>query len=134
MEQENQMGNTYLIQSSTGSIPASHSPIPATFWTVASPSSSQMMVGSDNMWPFSSMSGSTIPSGVHFMNFPTPIALLPGQQTTHNNSVGGDSHLGMLAALNAYRPVPTGTGNISGSDQASGSHHQHHGGGGEEGA
>ncbi|XP_021892732.1 transcription factor TCP15-like [Carica papaya] len=93
---ENQMGNPYLMELSTGSIPMSHSPILAMFCIMASPSRNQMMMGSDNVWLFLSVSSSTISSGVHFINLPTPIALLTGQQlgsaTSHNNSVGGDSH------------------------------------------
>ncbi|GJN00247.1 hypothetical protein PR202_ga17663 [Eleusine coracana subsp. coracana] len=50
-------------------------------------------------------------SGLHFMNFPAPMALLPGggQQLglgpTDNGSGGGggEGHMGVLAALNAYR-------------------------------
>ncbi|OMO82452.1 Transcription factor, TCP [Corchorus olitorius] len=135
---------SYLIQSTTGSIPASHNPNPATFWMVTNPSNNQVMSGSSNntgdpMWTFPSASNSnmyrgTMSSGVHFMNFATPMALLPGQQLGSGIGAGGgggggsvtDSHLGMLAALNAYRQIP---GTAVSEPQTSGSHHhQHHGG------
>ncbi|KAJ8761020.1 hypothetical protein K2173_022058 [Erythroxylum novogranatense] len=129
----NQMGS-YLFQStSTGSIPASHSPIPATFWTL----SNQGMSG-DPMVTFPSFSGSSnmyrgsISSGLHFMNFPAPMALSPGQQLgsaigigSVGGSGGGDggSVTDVLAAFNAYRPL-LGGGN---SESASGSNPQHGG-------
>ncbi|KAJ4711313.1 Transcription factor like [Melia azedarach] len=131
---QNQMGS-YLVQSSTGSIPASHSPIPATFWMMTNPSNQVMSSTGDPMWTFPSVSNSnmyrgSMSSGVHFVNFPTPMALLPGQQL--GSGIGAsapmtDSHLGMLAALNAYRNIP-GAG--ASESPASGSHPHH---GGEEG-
>ncbi|XWS34080.1 hypothetical protein CRYUN_Cryun21dG0008300 [Craigia yunnanensis] len=130
---QNQVGSS-LIQSSTGSIPASHNPIPETFWMVTNPSN-QVISGSgsgDPMWTFPSASNTnmyrgTMSSGVHFMNFATPMALLPGQQLGSGIGAGGsitDSHLGILAALNAYRPIP---GTSLSESPARGSH-QHHGG------
>ncbi|KAJ0095572.1 hypothetical protein Patl1_15877 [Pistacia atlantica] len=130
---QNQLGN-YLIQSSTGSIPASQSTTPATFWMVANPSNQVVSGGGDPMWTFPSSVGNSnmyrgsMSSGVHFVNFPTPMALLPGQQL--GSGIGGsggmmsDSHLGMLAALNAYRTLP---GSVASESPASASH-QHHGG------
>ncbi|KAM6594051.1 hypothetical protein CsatA_001754 [Cannabis sativa] len=149
-EQElNQMGS-YLMQSSgTGSVPASHhhgGQIPANFWMVAN-SNSQVMSGHhDPIWAFnpsvqnSGLYRGTMSSGLHFMNFPPPFALLPSQQLGGSNdggggggsggnnlSGGGDGHLGMLTGgLNPYRHL-SGTG-VSDS-QASGSH-SHHGDGG----
>ncbi|XVE53254.1 hypothetical protein DITRI_Ditri02bG0189300 [Diplodiscus trichospermus] len=131
---QNQAGN-YLIQSSTGSIPSSHNPIPATFWMVTNPSN-QVNSGSgagDPMWTFPSASNTnmyrgTMSSGLHFMNFATPMALLPGQQLGSGTAAGGsvtDSHLGVLAALNAYRPIQ---GTSISESPATGSSHQHHGG------
>lgn len=131
---QNQMGN-YLVQSSAGSIPASHSTTPATFWMVTNPSN-QVVSGSggDPMWTFPSSIGNSnmyrgsMSTGVHFVNFPTHMALLPGQQS--GSGMGGsggtmsESHLGILAALNAYRNLP---GSVSSESQASASH-QHHGG------
>ncbi|GLT27677.1 hypothetical protein SLA2020_026580 [Shorea laevis] len=130
-----QMAGSYLIQSSTGSIPASHSPIPATVWMVTNPSnvtSGGVGGGSDPVWTFPSVSNTnlfrgTMSSGVHFMNFASPMALLSGQQLGSVNPGGqvtDHSHLGMLAALNTYRPI-LGTG-ISESS-AGGSHQHYHG-------
>ncbi|TXG56482.1 hypothetical protein EZV62_017795 [Acer yangbiense] len=135
-----QMGN-YLLQSSTGSIPASHSPIPATYLMVTNPNNGQMMSGGDSMWTFPSVSNSnmyrgSMSSGVHFVNFPTPMALLSGQQL--GSGIGGgaagtammtDSHLSMLAALNAYRNIP---GSGASESPASGSHNPHHHGGDQD--
>ncbi|XP_022735317.1 transcription factor TCP15-like [Durio zibethinus] len=130
---QNQVGSS-LIQSSTGSIPASHNPIPTTFWMVTNPSN-QVVSGSgtgDPLWTFPSASNTNLyrgnmSSGVHFMNFATPMALLPGQQLGSGIGAGGlvtDSHLGVLTALNSYRPIP---GTSVSESSASGSH-QHHGG------
>lgn len=124
-----QMGN-YLLQSGSGSIPSTHSQIPTTFWMVTNPSN-QVMSG-DPVWTFPSVNNSsmyrgTMSSGLHFMNFPTPMALLPGQQL--GSGIGGsggvaDGQLGMLAALNAFRPLP---GNGAPDSQQTASH-PHNGG------
>ncbi|XP_002511563.2 transcription factor TCP14 [Ricinus communis] len=131
--QQHQMGS-YLLQSSTGAIPAaSHSQIPANFWMLANPNN-QVMSG-DPIWTFPSVNNSalyrsTTSSGLHFMNFPAPVALLPGQQLGGSTSIGSgggnsmsEGHLNMLAGLNPYRP------SAMSDSQASGSH-SHHGGGG----
>ncbi|XVF03358.1 hypothetical protein REPUB_Repub04eG0254100 [Reevesia pubescens] len=134
---QNQVGN-YLIQSTTGSIPASHNPVPPTFWMVTNPSN-QVIAGSgagDPIWTFPSSSNTnmyragTMSSGVHFMNFAPSMAMLqPGHQQLGSGIGAGasvtDSHLGMLAALNAYRPIP---GTSVPESPASGSHQVHHGG------
>ncbi|KAK0587335.1 hypothetical protein LWI29_021124 [Acer saccharum] len=128
---QHQMGN-YLMQPSTGAVPASHGQIPANFWMLANPSNPVM--SGDPVWTFPSVNNSglyrgTMSSGLHFMNFSTPLALLPSQQLGSTLSGGGsggggsggssgmsEGQLNMLAGLNAYRP-------ISGTDsQASGSH------------
>ncbi|XP_050375207.1 transcription factor TCP15 [Argentina anserina] len=123
-----QLGN-YMLQSNTGSIPASQSTIPATFWMVANnPSSTNNQGQAGNMsgggsgahlhhqdppmWTFPTINGN---HGLHFMNFAPPMALLPSQVQLGASglSAGGgggggataDSNLGMLAALNAYRPI-----------------------------
>ncbi|XP_062111653.1 transcription factor TCP14-like [Humulus lupulus] len=137
--------NGYLLQSSSGSVQASHNnPMPAAFWMLPNNSASNSNHiaaaaggGSQNhhdpMWTFPNASSTTtsnmyrgapITSGLHFMNFP-PVALLPGQQIGSGTG-GGDSHshLGMLAALNAYRPILNGGATES---PVTGSH-QHHGG------
>lgn len=136
----NQMGS-YLLQSSTGAIPASHhGQIPANFWMLAN-SNNQVMSG-DPVWTFPSVNNtglyrSTMSSGLHFMNFPAPVALLPSQQLGSNAGGGGngggnninDGHFNMLSALNPYRPT-AGTGGSE--SQASGSHSHHGGAGGDD--
>ncbi|XWS48036.1 hypothetical protein CRYUN_Cryun13aG0037600 [Craigia yunnanensis] len=139
---QHQMGS-HLLQSSTGAIPASHSQIPANFWMLTN-SNNQVMSG-DPIWTFPSVNNSalyrsTMSSGLHFMNFPTPMALLPGQQLGSSSVASGgggggggsggssglsEGHLNMLAGLNPYRQV---SGNGVSESQASGSH-SHHGGG-----
>ncbi|XP_055828178.1 transcription factor TCP14 [Solanum dulcamara] len=142
-QQQQQMGS-YLLQSTTGTMATSHSSIPANFWMVTNPIPSNQVMGGDPIWPFPSVSNSgaaaalyrgTMPSGLQFMNFPTPVALLPSQQLgsssggaggAGNNGLG-EGQLGMFAGLNPYRG---GGGGVSES-QASGSH-SHHGGGGND--
>nr|UZQ19864.1 TCP protein RanTCP15-1 [Nigella damascena] len=119
---QQQMGN-YLLQSTSGSLPAvSHSQVPTTFWMVTNPNpnpnpnpSNQVMSG-DPIWTFPPTNNTNVyrgsgSSGLHFMNLPTPLALLPSQQLGSGMGGGGATteHLGMLAALNAYRPL-MGTG------------------------
>ncbi|KAE8693935.1 hypothetical protein F3Y22_tig00110788pilonHSYRG00128 [Hibiscus syriacus] len=139
LSSQHQMGS-YLLQSSTGAIPATHTQVPANFWMLTNPSNQVMSGGGDPIWTFPSVNNSglyrgTMSSGLHVMNFPTPMALLPGQQL--GSGSGGSSgisegHLNMLAGLNPYRQVSGGNG-ISES-QLSGSHSQHggDGGGGDE--
>lgn len=136
---QHQMGS-YLLQSSAGTMAASHASVPANFWMVTN-STNQVMGGAagDPIWTFPSVSNNaaaaaalyrgTMSSGLHFMNFPTPVALLPSQQLGTNIGGGGnggnglgEGQLGMFAGLNPYR---SGAG-VSES-QASGSH-SHHGG------
>nr|POE68295.1 transcription factor tcp14 [Quercus suber] len=90
---QNQMGGYLLQSSNSGSIN------PGTFWmlTNPNPSTTQVMSGGhDPMWTFPSSGGGggggtnsgagmyrgSIPmsSGLHFMNFAPPVALLPSQQ------------------------------------------------------
>ncbi|PIA57437.1 hypothetical protein AQUCO_00600276v1 [Aquilegia coerulea] len=142
--QQHQIGN-YLVQSSSSSIPASHNTqLPATFWMVNPNHNNQGggVMSGDPIWTFPSVTNpnmyrGSMSSGLHFMNFPTPMALLSSQQLGVGGIGGGngggggtnEGHLGMLAALNAYRPFP-GAGAGSSDDhepQASGSH-SHHGG------
>ncbi|XP_022725987.1 transcription factor TCP15-like [Durio zibethinus] len=130
---ENQMGS-YLIQSTIGSIPSSHNLIPTTFWMVTNPSN-QAISGSgagDPMWTFppasnTNMYRGTMSSGVNFMNFATPMALLPGQESGSGIAAGGsvtDSHLGVVEALHPYKPIP----GSSVSESPASRSHQHHGG------
>jgi hypothetical protein len=72
---------------------------------------------SESIWTFPQMGSAaaaaamyrgSVPSGLHFMNFPAPMALLPGQQlglgpVGGSGGGGGEGHMGILAALNAYR-------------------------------
>ncbi|KAK4264205.1 hypothetical protein QN277_025414 [Acacia crassicarpa] len=139
---QHQMGS-YLLQSSAGAIPAaSHAQTPANIWMVAN-SSNQVMSG-DPIWTFPSVNNSglyrgSMSSALHFMNFPTPMALLPSQQLGLSGLTGGgggggsatsggnninEGHLSMLAGLSPYRPVI----GLSES-QASGSQSHHRGGG-----
>ncbi|KAE9602183.1 hypothetical protein Lal_00049847 [Lupinus albus] len=114
-----QMGS-YLLQSSAGAIPASHAQIPANIWMVAQAatalnSNNQVMSHGDPIWTFPQVNNSaalyrgTVSSGLHFMNYPTPMALLPGQQqfasSANNNINMNEGHLSMLAGLSPYRPV-----------------------------
>jgi hypothetical protein len=142
---QTQMGS-YLLQSSTaGSIPATHStPNPATFWMLTNPST-QVMSGGDPMWTFPASGGNNTSSayrgsmanGLHFMNFSPPMALLPGHgHQQFGTGVGGagggavtDSHLGVLAALNAYRPIVGAAGGLESPGSGGHPHHHHHHGG-----
>ncbi|KAJ7956379.1 Transcription factor like [Quillaja saponaria] len=139
---QHQMGN-YLLQSSAGAIPASHSQIPANFWMVAN-SNNQVMSG-EPIWTFpqaannSGLYRGTTSSGLHFMNFPAPMALLPGQQLSSSgigSGTGGgaggngnlnEGYLNILAGLNPYNRQAIGVSE----SQASGSQ-SHHGGGDDD--
>lgn len=121
------MGN-YMVNSSTGHIPASQGQ--------AAPATAFLMSG-ESLWSFPSMgnSGSVYRgsssvanySGLNFMNLPTPMALLPGQQLGGGGGGPGvDGHLGMLAALNAFKYNISGGGGTEA--MASG-----HGGSGDDG-
>ncbi|KAI4329614.1 hypothetical protein MLD38_027982 [Melastoma candidum] len=105
-----QMGS-YLVQSSAGSLPAMHGQIPGNIWMLAN-SGNQ-----DPVWttfPSAGNSGAplyrgTMSSGLHFMNFPAPVALVPGQQLGPGiGTSGGEGHLGMFTGISAYRPVASG--------------------------
>lgn len=134
---EQSPSGNYSMQCGTGSIPASQSSAPATFWMVANPSNQGMSGGgNESAWTFpnnignSNMYRGSMTNGLHFMNFPPPMALLPGQQLGSGIGGGGsDSHLGVLAALNAYRPMLSGGAAES---PATGHHLPHGGDGGHE--
>ncbi|KAL2226125.1 UNVERIFIED_CONTAM: Transcription factor TCP15 [Sesamum indicum] len=107
---QTQMAN-YMLQSSAGSIPASQGQIPATTF----------LMNGESLWTFPSVGNSGIyrgsavsSSGLHLMNLPASVTLLQGQQLATGNEGGGgavvDGHLGMLAALNAFRSSPVGGG------------------------
>ncbi|KAK9066535.1 hypothetical protein SSX86_013858 [Deinandra increscens subsp. villosa] len=141
-QQQQQLGN-YLLQSSSSSMAANHASIPPNFWMVANSSNHQGMSG-DPIWTFPAVNNTaalyrgTVSTGLHFMNFPTPVALLPSQQLSAglggNNGNGGggsgsftEGQLSMLAGLGPYRPI-FGPGASEQQQQASGSQ-SHHGGG-----
>ncbi|KAL7601872.1 hypothetical protein Lser_V15G21539 [Lactuca serriola] len=143
-QHQQQMGN-YLMQSSAGAMAASHPSIPANFWMVSNPNQHQVMNG-DPIWTFPNVNNSaavyrgTVSSGLHFMNFPTPVALLPSQQLGAgiggNNGGGGgggcysEGQLNMLAGLNPYRPIfGPGLSEPTASGSESQSHHRSGGGG-----
>ncbi|XP_057419343.1 transcription factor TCP14 [Lotus japonicus] len=144
-----QMGS-YLLQSSAGAIPASQ--IPANIWMVQANSNNQVMgigggggggggggSGNDPVWTFPPMNNSalyrgTMSSGLHFMNFPTPMALLPGQQqqqmgSGNNNMNHHEGHLNMLAGLSAYN---RSVSESQQQQQPSGSQQSHRGGSHDE--
>nr|UZQ19865.1 TCP protein RanTCP15-2 [Nigella damascena] len=138
---QHQIGN-YLVQSSSSSIPASHNTqLPATFWMLPNHNNqtAAAVMSGDPIWTFPSVTNpnmyrGSMSSGLHFMNFPTPMALLSTQQVglggVGGNGGGGSSegHLGMLAALNAYRSFPGGAAGSSDEPQEGNGSHSHHGG------
>ncbi|XP_047078051.1 transcription factor TCP14-like [Lolium rigidum] len=102
----------------------------------------------ESIWTFPQMGSAgaaaavyrgSVPSGLHFMNFPTPMALLPGQQlglgpvggSSGGGGGGGEGHMGILAALNAYRTQAADAAAGQGGGGPS-SQQQHGGGGGGE--
>ncbi|KAG8076353.1 hypothetical protein GUJ93_ZPchr0006g45299 [Zizania palustris] len=157
-EQEMQQQQQQYQQQMAG---YTQSQIPGTLWMV--PSSNAQTGGGggggggggDSIWTFpqSASGGATtvyrgVPSGLHFMNFPAPMALLPSGQQVGLSQVsgngggggGGEGHMGILDALNAYRTTqaaaPPDAGRTPGQNGAEGGsnhHRQHHqhGGGGE---
>jgi hypothetical protein len=82
--------------------------------------------GTESIWTFPQSA-----SGLHFMNFPAPMALIPGRQRlglgTNDNggaSGGGEGHMGVLAALNAYSAQAA----KNGAERSSQQQRQQHGG------
>ncbi|CAL9774480.1 unnamed protein product, partial [Musa acuminata subsp. burmannicoides] len=91
---------------------ASHGQMPGTVWMVTNPNA-QDMVGSSNqsIWTFpqaanASMLRGSMSGGLHFMNIPTPMALLPSQQLGLGSG-GGEGYTGIPSALNMYRSSPS---------------------------
>ncbi|KAI3785705.1 hypothetical protein L1987_44829 [Smallanthus sonchifolius] len=141
--QHQQQLGSYLLQSGSASMAANHASVPPNFWMVANSSQHQNLSG-DPIWTFPTVNNTalyrgTVSTGLHFMNFPTPVALLPSQQLSAglgsnggsgSGSGGGftEGQLSMLAGLNPYRQV-FGPG-ASEQQQASGSQSHHVGGGG----
>lgn len=110
---EGELGGAYM---STGQIPAGN------FWMVANTANQAMNVMSgDPFWTIPSVNNSGVAGGLyrggggglHLMNFPTPMALLPTQQPQQqqHHHHPGEGHLGLL---NPYRAISE--------SQASGSH------------
>ncbi|KAF7828070.1 transcription factor TCP15 [Senna tora] len=142
LSQTHQIGN-YLLQSTTGSIPASHASIPATFWAMGNGGGGN---SGDPIWAIQSSGnnsnmnmyrGAMSASGIHFMNFASHHhPLMPLMAGSGNNTMlPPESNLGMLAAFNAYRPIPP-NGALPESEAAAAAssqqNHPHHGGDGHE--
>ncbi|KAI3779225.1 hypothetical protein L2E82_08841 [Cichorium intybus] len=126
--------SSYMMQSSSGSIPASNTqtPPPTSFLMMGNPNTntttttSTHVISGDPTWNFPSSSnhsggnnttnddhayrgglGTNISSGggLHFMNFGTPMSLFHGQQYGGGAVAPTEGHLGMLAALTPFRPI-----------------------------
>ncbi|KAK6148540.1 hypothetical protein DH2020_019452 [Rehmannia glutinosa] len=131
-EQHHQIGSSYLQQSTAaGVLPASHGSIPASFWMLANSSNNYQgnSGGGDPIWTLPSINintssyGGTISSGPHFMNFPAPLSLVPGQQLGGGGGGGsgfGEGQMGMFSGLNHYNNR-TGGGGVSESPTTGGS-------------
>ncbi|KAI3686494.1 hypothetical protein L1987_80172 [Smallanthus sonchifolius] len=138
LSSQHQMGS-YLMQSSAGAMAASHPSIPANFWMVANSNQHHQVMNGDPIWTFPNVINNrgTVSSGLHFMNFPTPVAVLPGQGAGVSGNGGsgggggyGEGQLNMFTGLNPYRPI---FGPGSSESPASGSQSHHRGGGGSGG-
>ncbi|RCV20934.1 hypothetical protein SETIT_4G097900v2 [Setaria italica] len=132
------------------------SQMPGTVWMVPSSNAQAAAAaagggggGGESIWTFpqgASGGGAAtlyrgVPSGLHLMNFPAPMALLPGGQqlglgqaggNNDNGGGGGEGHMGILAALNAYRVQAASDAAAAaqnGAEGGSSQHHQQHGGG-----
>ncbi|KAJ6791800.1 transcription factor TCP14 [Iris pallida] len=114
-----------------------HSQMPGTLWMVANPNpnanpnpsphvGNQAMGGavdssSSSIWTTfppmgfrTTSAGPVAGAGLHFMNFPIPVALLPGQQLGLGSAGGGgEGNMGILAGINAYRSSPVATAESS---------------------
>ncbi|KAG2605344.1 transcription factor TCP15-like [Panicum virgatum] len=131
--------------------------MPGTVWMVPSSNAQAAAAaasgggGSESIWTFpqaASGGGAAtlhrgVPSGLHFMNFPAPMALLPGGQQLGLGQAagasdnggggggGGEGHMGILAALNAYRAQAASDAAAAAQNGAEGGSSQHqlqHGG------
>ncbi|XP_073015822.1 transcription factor TCP15-like [Primulina eburnea] len=136
--QYHQAGSYLLPSNTTTAVPSSHASIPANFWMVANSNNSQVM-GSDPIWTFPSVNlnntasaaalyRGTTSNGLHFMNFPASIALLPGQQIGSSGGgveggLGSEGQSGILAGLNHYRIVGGGMPESQGSESNGGGDH-----------
>ncbi|KAL6606917.1 hypothetical protein ACP70R_042570 [Stipagrostis hirtigluma subsp. patula] len=126
------------------------SQMPGTVWMVPSSNAQAGAAagggGSESIWTFPQAGSGGggggaatvyrgVPSGLHFMNFPAPMALLPGGQqlglgqvSGHDNgggSGGGEGHMGILAALNAYRAAQAAAPDAAAGQNGAERQHQH---------
>ncbi|AQK56565.1 Transcription factor TCP14 [Zea mays] len=147
-EQEMQQQQQQYQQQMAG---YTQSQMPGTVWMVPSNNAPQGGAASsggsgESIWTFPQMGSAaaaaaavyrgSVPSGLHFMNFPAPVALLPGQQLGlgpvggggGGGGGGGEGHMGILAALNAYR-TQAATDPAASQGGGGGSGQQQHGGG-----
>ncbi|XP_058769198.1 transcription factor TCP14-like [Vicia villosa] len=136
---------SYLLQSNVGSLPSSHASNTAAFWMVTGNGNQTVNGGgsgngNDPIWAIPSVGNNGLyrgamsmssPNGIHFMNFASPMNLMPGSQFGSGvigggggsgGGILGESNLNMLSAMNAYRQI-----SANGMSESSG---HHHGGGG----
>ncbi|XP_062233245.1 transcription factor TCP15-like [Phragmites australis] len=149
MQQQQQYQQQQYQQQMAG---YTQSQIPGTVWMVPSSNAQAAAAaggggGSESIWTFpqaGSGGGAAtvyrgVPSGLHFMNFPAPmpggqqlgLGTVGGNNDNGGGSVGGDGHMGILAALNAYRAAQAAQGAGPEQNGAEGStqhQHQQHGG------
>ncbi|KAL5981111.1 hypothetical protein ACLOJK_029031 [Asimina triloba] len=132
--QQQQMGSYVAASGAGAGGSVGHGQMPGTFWMVTNPNN-QGMGGDPSIWTFPSVANTTAMSmyrgsmsgaGLHFMNFPAPMALLSNQSLAP--AAVNEGHLGMITALGAYRSGPGGGSSaVSDPSSAAGSH-QHHSG------
>ncbi|XP_073127157.1 transcription factor TCP15-like [Henckelia pumila] len=137
-ELQHHQAGSYLLQPNTTAVPASHASVPANFWMLANSNNSQVMGSTDPIWTFPSVNLSnnasaaaaaalyrgTMSNGLHFMNFPASIALLPGQQIGGGGGgLGSEGQSGILAGLNHYRIGGGGVPESQGSESNGGGDH-----------
>lgn len=121
------VASSYMMQSSSGSIPASNTqtPPPTSLLMMGNPntttSTGTHAISGDPTWNFPSSSNhitnnnttndgrgglGSSGGGLHFMNFgTTPMSLFHGQQYGGGAVAPTEGHLGMLAALTPFRPI-----------------------------
>jgi type II secretory pathway pseudopilin PulG len=121
------------------------SQMPGTVWMMPSSNAQGAAAaggGTESIWTFP-QSGSGggaatvyrgVPSGLHFMNFPAPMSLLPSGQplglaSGDNGGAngGGEGHMGALAALNAYQAQAAAAAQNGAEGSTQQQQHQQHG-------
>lgn len=106
-ELQTQMAGNYMSPASQGQIPA------AAFLMVGNPGSYNQSTNGEPLWQFPSMAN----SGLHFMNLPTQQLIMGNGGGGGGGGTAADGHLGMLAALNAFRSsIPAEATHESGHD------------------